>query len=251
MRNKIFFIAPILIFCFAFHFACNSSQELVKKIPNNKTKVDSPDLDKENGEWQSLFNGKNLEGWHVFNNPETDGKWKVSDGALFFDSKADAQGGDIVTDGDYENFEFMLEWKISACGNSGIFWGVQEDGKLDRTWHSAPEMQVLDNTCHPDAKIVTHRAGDLYDMISCSEETVKPAGEWNAVKIMADNGKYKFYQNGVNVVSFEMFNDKWDAMVADSKFKDRAHFGKYRKGKFALQDHGNDVWFRNIKIREL
>jgi len=251
MRNKIFFIAPILIFCFAFHFACNSSQELVKKIPDNKTKVDSPDLDKENEEWQSLFNGKNLEGWHVFNNPETDGKWKVSEGALFFDSKADAQGGDIVTDGDYENFEFMLEWKISACGNSGIFWGVQEDGKLDRTWHSAPEMQVLDNTCHPDAKIVTHRAGDLYDMISCSEETVKPAGEWNAVKIIANNGKYKFYQNGVNVVSFEMFNDKWDAMVADSKFKDRAHFGKYRKGKFALQDHGNDVWFRNIKIREL
>jgi len=251
MKNKIFFKALLVIFCFASFFGCNSPTKSAKEIVDNEIETDSstPEIDADG--WQVLFNGKNLDGWHVFNNPETEGKWKVSDGALFFDSKADAEGGDIVTDGDYENFEFMLEWKISACGNSGIFWGVQEDGELKRTWHSAPEMQVLDNTCHPDAKIVTHRAGDLYDLIESSEETVKPAGEWNEVKIVANNGKYQFYQNGVNVVSFEMFNDKWDDMVANSKFKTREHFGKYRKGKFALQDHSDDVWFRNIKIKEI
>lgn len=240
MKNKIFFKVLLMIFCFASFYACQSAKVSTKEIAKDKS-----------DDWQPLFNGKNLDGWHVFNNPETDGKWKVTDGTLFFDSSVDGQGGDIVTDGEYENYEFMLEWKISACGNSGIFWGVQEDGNLKRTWHSAPEMQVLDNTCHPDAKIITHRAGDLYDMISCSEENVKPAGQWNEVKIVANNGKYKFYQNGVNVVSFEMYNAKWDEMVMNSKFKDKEHFGKYRKGKFALQDHGNDVWFRNIKIKEI
>ncbi len=247
MRNKILFKASILIFCFASFLACNSTK-IAEKFNAVAQESSSSDT---RGEWQSLFNGKNLEGWHVFNNQDTDGKWSAIDGTLFFDSSSDAEGGDLVTDNDYENFEFALEWKISPCGNSGIFWGVQEDGKIDHTFHSAPEMQVLDNSCHPDAKIKTHRAGDLYDMIECSEENVKPAGEWNAIKIIADNGKYQFYQNGVNVVSFEMFNTKWDEMIEDSKFKGMEHFGKYRKGKFALQDHGNDVWFRDIKIKEI
>lgn len=203
------------------------------------------------GEWVDIFNGNDLSGWHIFNKKDTNGKWKVSDGVLHFDSKSNAEGGDLVTDKAYENYELMMDWKISECGNSGIFFGVQEDGKLDRTWHSAPEMQVLDNNCHPDAKIITHRAGDLYDLISCSEETVKPAGEWNTVKIRADKGKYQFHLNGVNVVNFEMFTPEWEEMVKESKFNDKEHFGKYRKGLFALQDHGNDVWFRNIKIKEL
>lgn len=251
MRNKIFFKLLVIIFCFATFIACNSSKGITKKISKEEAITESITVDDKSNDWESLFNGKDLTGWHVFNSPETNGKWKAADGTLFFDSKSDAAGGDIVTDKDYENFEFMLDWKISKCGNSGIFWGVLEDGNLKRTWHSAPEMQVLDNTCHPDAKIVTHRAGDLYDMIACSEETVKPAGEWNTVKITANNGKYQFYQNGVNVVSFEMFTPGWDEMVKNSKFKDREYFGKYRKGKFALQDHGNDVWFRNIKIKEI
>jgi len=248
MRNKIFFKALLVIFCFASFLACTSTKINTQEIADDGMSVDTETT---KGEWQSLFNGKNLDGWHVFNNPSTDGKWKAIDGTLYFDSKSDAESGDIVTDDDYENFEFMLDWKISECGNSGIFWGVQEDGNLQRTWHSAPEMQVLDNSCHPDAKIVTHRAGDLYDMISSSKETVKPAGEWNTIKIVADNGKYQFYQNGTMVVSFEMFTPKWNEMVMNSKFKTREHFGKYRNGKFALQDHGNDVWFKNIKIREI
>lgn len=206
--------------------------------------------EKEEG-WQLLFDGKTLDGWHVFNTDGDDGKWEVKDGTLWFNTESEGKSGDITSDKTYTNFEFSLEWNISACGNSGIFWGVQEDGVYDRTFKSAPEMQVLDNTCHPDAKIHTHKAGDLYDLIPTSSMTVKPAGEWNKVKIKNDNGKVTFWQNDVEVVKFEMFTDEWKAMLADSKFVEWPEFGTYRTGKLALQDHGNDVWFKNIKVKEL
>lgn len=237
MKNKIFLKVLLITFCFAALYACNSSKNLSDKFKDSEERL--------------LFNTKNLDGWHVFSKPNSKGKWKAVDGMLFFDSSMEGESGDLVTEDDFENFEFSLDWRISECGNSGIFWGVQDHGTLERVWHSAPEMQVLDNACHPDAKIVTHRAGDLYDLVSCSEETVRPAGEWNSIKIIANEGKYQFWQNGVNVVSFEMFTPKWTSMVAESKFKTKPHFGKYSKGKFALQDHGDDVWFKNIKVREI
>ena len=112
-------------------------------------------------------------------------------------------------------------------------------------------MQVLDNTCHPDAKIIKHRAGDLYDLISCSKETVKPAGEWNQARIVSKNSNMEFWLNGTKVVAFTMHNQAWDEMVAKSKFSSMPAFGKAKKGHIALQDHGDGVRYRNIKIREL
>ena len=103
-------------------------------------------------------------------------------------------------------------------------------------------MQVLDNTCHPDARIIKHRAGDLYDMISCNVETVKPAGEWNKVRLVSNNGDVQFWLNGYKVVEFTMHNEEWDEMVANSKFRDWENFGKYRSGKIVLQDHDDRVW---------
>ena len=160
-------------------------------------------------------------------------------------------GGDIITEDEFENFEFQLEWKIGECGNSGIMYNVVESDEYDKVWQTGPEMQVLDNSCHPDAKFPTHRAGDLYDMISCSQETVKPAGEWNKVRIKIDNGKVEHWLNDVMVVSFEMFTDEWANMIAESKFKDMPGFGKARKGHISLQDHSDRVSYRNIKIKVL
>src|SRR5262249_2224717 len=118
-------------------------------------------------------------------------------------------------------------------------------------WQSGPEMQVVDNAGHPDGKIVKHRAGDLYDMISSSKETVKPYGEWNQVEIKALNGKLDLFLNGENIVSTTMWDDNWKKLIAESKFKDMAGFGTYTKGRIGLQDHGNQVWFRNIMIKRL
>ena len=159
--------------------------------------------------------------------------------------------GDIITDSEYENYEFTLEWKVSECANSGILFNVVEDAKYDAVYLTGPEMQVLDNSCHPDAKIHKHRAGDLYDLIPCAKETVKPAGEWNVVKIISKNSNYEFWLNGTKVVSFNMHDAAWDEMVKNSKFKTMPDFGKAKKGHIALQDHGDKVSFRNIKIRVL
>ena len=161
-------------------------------------------------------------------------------------------GGDLVTDKEFEDYELRLEWKISPCGNSGVMFNVIEAGQYEYPWQTGPEMQIIDNTCHPDARFESHRAGCLYDLVSVKYETVKPAGEWNKVRIHIRNGKSQFWLNGRQVVEFEMFNGQWERMIQNSKFKDMPDFGKARKGRICLQDHNDAVvWFRNIKIREI
>jgi hypothetical protein len=205
--------------------------------------------------WQLLFDGTTKNGWHVYNKKSDGAAWKVVDGALFLDSnyKVDgkrAGGGDLVTDEEYENFELSLEWKIGKGGNSGIIFLSNEDKKYDASYFTGPEMQVLDNEGHADAKIIKHHAGDLYDLISSSPETVKPVGEWNAVRILINNGNLEFHLNGSKVVSTTLWDDNWKKMVAASKFKAWKDFGTYKKGHIVLQDHGDPVWYRNIKIKK-
>lgn len=210
------------------------------------------------GGWKLLFDGKTTAGWRNFKKETIGASWIVENGTLMLNAQRKddggwqaADGGDIITDGIYENYEFNLEWKIAACGNSGIMYNVVEEDKYDYVWLTGPEMQVLDNSCHPDAKIDKHRAGDLYDMIACDYVTVKPAGSWNKVRIIIKDGKVEHWLNGRKVVAFEMFNEAWTEMIANSKFKDMPDFGKARKGHISLQDHGDRVWYRNIKIKEL
>lgn len=201
--------------------------------------------------WKLLFDGKSTSGWRNYRSDNITDRWKVSDGELYLDKSVTTGTGDIITDAEYQDYELAIDWKISACGNSGIIFNVVEDARYKNTYNSGPEMQVLDNTCHPDAKIVKHRAGDLYDLISCSKETVKPAGEWNTVRIVSKKAKMEFWLNGTKVVDFTMHTPEWDQLVAKSKFNTMPGFGKALKGHIALQDHGDAVWFRNIKIREL
>ena len=201
--------------------------------------------------WKLLFDGKSTAGWRTFNATMAGPGWKVQNGELYLDKTVKEGRGDILTDAEYEDYEFSIDWKIDACGNSGIIFNVVEDPKYSATYVTGPEMQVLDNSCHPDAKIIKHRAGDLYDLISSSKETVKPAGEWNHAMIRSKDGKMEFWLNGTKAVEFTMHDSKWDQMVAGSKFKTMPDFGKSTKGRIALQDHGDNVWFRNIKIREL
>ena len=198
----------------------------------------------------SVLEGNLIRGWHGYNRGPIGKAWQIDDGVISFD-KDRGEGGDIVTDEEYENFELTLEWKIADCGNSGIFWNIVESEKFKYPWLTGPEMQVLDNKCHPNAKIKTHRAGDLYDMIETSEVTVKPAGEWNAIKMRSSNNQITYWQNDVQVIQFTMHDESWNKMVAESKFKDMPSFGKARRGRIGLQDHGDKVWFKNIEIKRL
>lgn len=207
--------------------------------------------------WELLFDGKTTNGWRNFRKETIGSAWKVDDNALAL-TKAQGNdgwqvkdGGDIITNKTYENYELAIEWKIQDCGNSGIIFNVFEDENFDYVWQTGPEMQVLDNFCHPDSRIKTHRASDLYDMIECSQVTVKPAGSWNQARLVINNGKAEHWLNGEKVVEYEMFTKEWEAMIAKSKFKDMKGFGTYRKGHISLQDHGDLVWYRNIKIKEV
>jgi Domain of Unknown Function (DUF1080) len=203
--------------------------------------------------WKNLFDGKSFAGWHNFNKtgPVSD-KWVVEDGAMKLTGKG---GGDLVTDQEFENFELELDWKIAEKGNSGVMWGVVEDKKFCCPYMTGPEMQVLDDAKHPDSfagKSGNHKAGSLYDMLPPSDLTVvKPAMEWNKAKMVINKGKGTFFLNGKKVVEFATTGPEWEALVANSKFKTWSDFGKYPKGKIALQDHGDQVWYRNIRIREL
>jgi Domain of Unknown Function (DUF1080) len=207
-------------------------------------------------EWISLFDGQTLNGWSKYGGGEVGKAWKVENGELFLDATNKAgwqtgDGGDIVTNEEFENFHLKYEWKIAQNGNSGVMFYVHESPEFQYPWNTGPEMQVLDNAGHPDAKIISHRAGDLYDLIVSSEETVKPFGEWNQAEIIANNGKLDLILNGKTIVSTTMWTPEWEALIAKSKFKDMPGFGKYKKGKIALQDHGDLVYFRNIVIKKL
>ena len=205
--------------------------------------------------WISLFDGKTTAGWHSYGKEKADGIWKVVDGAICLTDNTDrnqAGGGDLVSDKEYGDFDLKLEWKIAKNGNSGIIFYVNEDlSKYKDTYNTGMEMQVLDNDGHSDGKIIKHRAGDLYDLISSSKETVKTVGEWNKAEIISKDGKLQFFLNGYNVVTTQLWDDNWRSMIAGSKFKNMQGFGTFKKGKIALQDHGNMVCYRNIKIKEL
>ena len=243
-----FFILPLFV---GFFFS-NCKSDAAKKDAKSNTLTDTEVRDN----WQLLFNGKDFTGWHAFKQKTVGDNWIIDPTEQAIQvHKAEGSTthgqGDLTTDGEYENYELRLDWKISACGNSGIIYNILEIDSLSATYQSGPEMQVLDNTCHPDAKIIKHRAGDLYDMISCSVENVKPAGEWNSIRLICNNGKVEHWQNEQKLVEYDQNAPTWKTMIAGSKFKTMPYFGTSRKGKIALQDHGDKVWYRNIKIRKL
>ncbi|MGA0557693.1 3-keto-disaccharide hydrolase [Larkinella sp. VNQ87] len=206
------------------------------------------------GKWVKLFDGKSFAGWHTYlkqGQPVSD-KWQVEDGAIALTGRG---GGDLVTDQEFENYELELEWKISEKGNSGIIYRVHEDPKFKATYQTGPEMQVLDNERHPDAKAGKNgnrTSGSLYDMLPPSDFSAqKVAGEWNKVRLVVNKGKVEHYLNGKKVVEYQTSGPEWEKMVNDSKFKGWEGFNKFDKGRIALQDHGDKVWYRNIRIREL
>ncbi|HZS09308.1 MAG TPA: DUF1080 domain-containing protein [Blastocatellia bacterium] len=209
--------------------------------------------------WRLLFDGKTLAGWRGFHRDKVpEERWVVEDGSikkLPAEGELGQAGGDLITVDQFENFEFQLEWKITKGGNSGIKYLVTED--LPKTGHSAVsfEMQILDDDNHPDAKMGRNgnrTASSLYDLIPPAKNKIlRPVGEFNQIRLVKKGNHVEHWLNGVKVVEFELGSPELKALIAESKYKNIAGFGEARKGHILLQDHGDSVWFRNIKIREL
>lgn len=208
--------------------------------------------------WIVLFDGSNTDEWRGYGKEEFPvGAWVVEDGVLHIKGSGRGEaggGGDIITRRKFSNFELELEWKVSEGGNSGIFYLAQEIPG-EPIWKSAPEMQILDNERHLDAKLGkdgNRQAGSLYDLIPAVPQNAKPAGEWNKVKVMVYKGTVVHWMNGENVLEYHLWTDDWNTMVLNSKFRTYEWFvNTAEEGHIGLQDHGDDVWFRNIRIKEL
>lgn len=195
--------------------------------------------------WRSLFDGATTNGWRGYKRSDMPSGWRVVDGAL----TRVGQGGDIVTTDQFESFDLTLEWKVAPGGNSGIFYHVVEGP--DQTYQTGPEMQVLDDARHVDGKTRLTAAGALYGLYPAAPGAVKPAGEWNAARIVVNGPHVEHWLNGVKLVDAEMWSPEWDRLIGGSKFHEWPTFGKAKRGHIALQDHGDWVAYRNIKIKVL
>jgi hypothetical protein len=205
------------------------------------------------GKWVSLFDGKTLNGWHGYNKTGTIINWEIEDGSMVcLGAAADANGGDIVTDEVYENFELKWEWKISPGGNSGVMYHVVEDAKYGAPYQTGPEYQLIDDIGFPEKLEEWQKTGADYAMnLTNNKKKLKPVGEWNTSKIVFDKGHVTHWLNGKKIVEFVAWDAAWAKKKKEGKWKDYPDYGLAKKGLIALQDHGHKVYFKNIMIKTL
>jgi hypothetical protein len=197
--------------------------------------------------WLPLFDGRTTAGWRGFNQTQMPAGWQVVDGAL----TRVAPAGDIVTDGVFENFELTIDWKIAPGANSGIFYRLVEEAAEPEMWTAAPEYQIIDDRGYPEPLKPTQKTGANYDLQAPGRDATKPAGAWNTTRIVVNGSRVEHWLNGTLVVQYDLWTDAWKALVAGSKFKDHPRYAQARRGRIGIQDHGDRVAFRNIRIREL
>jgi hypothetical protein len=196
--------------------------------------------------WKLLFDGKTLAGWQPIGKAELPTKgWIVQDGSIFH--AKGGGGGDIVTVEQFGSFELTWEWKIGAAGNSGVKYCLPNAAK-----NTGFEYQLLDDQKHPDGKRANHQTAALYDLIEPGpERKVKPVGEWNQSRLLASGAHVEHWLNGVKILEFDMGSDDMKARIAKSKYRNVPNFGEVTKSPILLQDHSDEVAFRNLKVRTL
>ncbi|MBP6867610.1 MAG: DUF1080 domain-containing protein [Bacteroidales bacterium] len=251
---KKLFILPVLMtgLIISSCSSCNNKKEVQEADPNVIV----------------LFDGQTFEGWRAYNGTEIPGAWTIEDGAIKINGSGRGEagaenGGDIIFDRKFSNFELTFEWKVAQGSNSGVFYLAQEVPG-EPIYISAPEYQVLDNANHPDALLGVdgnRQSASLYDMIPAKPQNAKPFGEWNTAKILVYKGTVAHFQNGEAVLEYHLWTPQWQEMLDNSKFsKDKWPVaydlllncgGEEKAGFIGLQDHGDDVWFRNIQVKVL
>ncbi len=199
-----------------------------------------------NNDWTVLFDGETVTGLSGYKQVGFPTSWEIVDGTL---KTIPGYGVDLISEDIYNNFELELEWKVPEGGNSGIFYFATEE--RDWIWQSAPEMQVLDDMALTDGKIALTSAGALYGLIAPSTMVVNPVGEFNQVRIIVKDNHVEHWLNGTKILEYEYGSETLNKLIANSKFKSMPHFAKAAEGHIGLQHHGEEVWFRNIRIRRL
>lgn len=192
--------------------------------------------------WKLLFDGKTTLGWRGYKRKGMSDGWKIVDGEL---TRAAKGAGDIITEDSFSSFEITLDYKISEGGNSGLMFHVSED--FPAPWHTGPECQLQDNKKGHDPQL----SGWLYQLYKADTDATKPAGEWNTLRVLISKEKCVHTMNGVKYCEYVKGSKDWDERVAKSKFAKMPKFGKNTSGHIVLQDHGDLIAFRNIKIREI
>ncbi|GAA0533618.1 DUF1080 domain-containing protein [Chitinophaga japonensis] len=215
------------------------------EVDNTLTEIEKTDG------WQLLFNGQSLDGWHIYKG-KTSNSWVVENGVLHClgseKDKSDKRG-DLVTDSTFENFELQAEWKIAPQGNSGIIYLASEE--YAAPYLSGPEYQLIDDNNFPEKLEDWQKTGANYAMGAPLVAAAKPVGEWNHTRIVVNNGHVEHWLNGQKTAEYEIGSPEWKNAKETGKWKDARGYGGTKKGHIVLQDHGSEVWFRNVKVKEL
>jgi len=233
----------------------------------NRPQVNLDEFPKDKNGFITLFDGTSLKGWRGYNKDTVPAMWSIDNKTLKIlgSGTGEAQtekGGDLIFAHKFKNFELTFDWKVSKGANSGVFILAREI-KGEQIWISSPEYQILDNINHLDAKLGENgnrQSASLYDMIPAKPQNAKPVGEWNTGGIIVYQGTVIYQQNGKNVVEYHLWTPKWNELINSGKFKKGGEYplayemltnvgGDAREGYIGFQDHGSDVWFRNIKIK--
>ena len=241
-------VVPIFIFYGCKHTRNGEEGKVLKNSetilnPENRDENDLSPQDLNEG-WELLFDGKTTAGWHSFKKDTVTG-WYVEDGAL----TTNGGNNDLLTNDEYENFILSLDWKIAKGGNSGIMYHVGQSDKYKTTYETGPEYQLIDDVNYPEPLHDTQHTGANYALQPPSKIASNPAGEYNHSRIVVDHGRVQHWLNDVMVVEYELRTDHWRESVNRSKFKDMPDYGMDKTGHIALQDHGDRVWFKNIKLK--
>ena len=200
--------------------------------------------------WKLLFNGKNMDGWKTYQGKENN-SWEVVDGTLHCkaDSLADKRA-DLITTDQYANFDLVFDWKIAPHDNSGVIYRATE--QFDESYLSGPEYQVIDDKGYPDDLTPKQTTASNYDMHAAPDDKkINPPGEWNSGRIVVNGNHVEHWLNDVKVVEYELNSPEWKKIKSGSKWKDAAGYGASPQGHIDLQDHGGEVWYRNIRIKTL
>ncbi|MDF9797348.1 hypothetical protein OKW21_002611 [Catalinimonas alkaloidigena] len=235
----------LTILSLAFCIACQSQE----KQEATDTPQTEPVAQESSDEWIMLFDGSDVSHWR--NYKEEGFNWDVVNGEL----TTDGSSGDIITKDTYENYILEFDWKIERGGNSGVIYNVVEDEKYGSTYETGPEYQLIDaenyKEVHDYELEETQVTAANYALHVPTSQPTKPAGEYNHSKIVVNKGKVEHWLNGEKVVDYELWTPEWQEKVTQTKFKDMPDYGKAKSGHIALQGHGDAVWFKEIKIKEL